>query len=177
MEPEINIEQEIKEDVVITNTLENEEPVKPIDEIEEQDSKLGKAYLLFAELQNFDSTQEPENKVKILKELKTELDTVVGYSEADELKEIHGIVELKTKELDELTAKYAEANQKLTAQTEELKALKRLAKEFKAAKTGPLVNENAAMIEKTPQEIYDELIAAGKQTEASMYINRIRFGR
>lgn len=169
---EHNMENTITETTEDKVELPEETPV--IEAVE--NPKLDKAYLLFAE---FHGTQDEqytqEDRIRKLKELKAELDSVIGY-EDDEMLSIKSSLETKTKEYDDLSSKLSEANQKIQVQTEELRVLTKLAKEFKTAKTGPLANESPAMVEKTPQEIYDELLITNP-AKASEYANRIRFGR
>lgn len=164
-----NIEETKIEEVKI-----EEQPV--IEDVVVDNPKLEKSYLLFAELHgSLDPEYSEEDRVKKLKELKSELDSVIGFKDT-EVDDVKSILDVKLKEFDEVNAKYEDLNKKYSALSEQNKALSVLAKEFKAAKTGPLVTETVAMNQKTPQEIYDDLLKTDP-ARASSYANSVRFSR
>lgn len=174
----IELTEEKTEEVTETKPVEVVESVEEIKEpeLKVEENKLEKSYILFAELQGtLESETSETDRFSKLKELKSELDSIIGYKDP-EIEEIKSNLESKIKDFDEVKSKYDDLSKKYSALSEQNKALSVLAKEFKAAKTGPLATEEVAMVQKTPQEIYDELLKTDP-VKASAYANKIRFGR
>jgi len=166
-------EIEVKESAPLETPAGEVEVTAKIEEVE--NPRLEKAYGLFAEFHgSLDETYTDEQRIAKLKELQSELNSIVGYAddsekikeESDKLKSEY---EAKLKENEDL-------NKKLMASREEVKILKRIEKEYKAARVGPLVKEESLELAETAQETYNRLLATDP-IQASQWYNKYIKGK
>ncbi len=148
-----------KESEIILEESKANEVAVEIVEPEQHDGRLDKAYDLFAEFHGvLDEAYTSEQKVAKFKELKTELETVIGYkdTEFEELKNSKMELEAKYKKLEDTT-----------------KTLSKLADSFKKMKYSANFGDKSLEQGRSEQEIYDSL----SPIEQSKYLNSLRKAR
>jgi hypothetical protein len=157
MEQPMEVQEEIKSEAEVQ-----------VEEVE--NPKLEKAFVLFAEFHGaLDEGYTPEQRASKYKELKTELETLIEYKE--DIVTFENEFEQAKKEIEEKSLAYEELSKKYNGKLEENKVLKRIEKEFKAAKFGALKHEDQISNKETAQETYNRLLKEDP-IEASIWYNK-----